>query len=74
MPARELETVVVQWRPTHAGSTAIAAALRRSDVPVITRIRDDAICFDLRTIPESDFESLVAAVSTAKWECDAAED
>lgn len=42
-----------------------------SDVPVVARVRDDAICFDLRTLRLSDFEALVFSVSTAVWDEDA---
>jgi len=65
MPGRELETVVVQWRPSHAPVAEVASALRRADVPVIARVRDDAICFDVRTLHESDMEVLVDSVRTA---------
>jgi len=68
MPGKELETVVVQWRCEHASVDEVAAALRRAEVPVIVRVRDDAICFDLRTIPEADFEALVDSVTTAVLE------
>lgn len=68
LPTKELETVVVQWRPEHSSTDKIAAALRDVDIPVVVRIRDDAICFDLRTIPESDFDNLVASVSATTWE------
>ena len=62
MPTRELQTVVVQWRPSSASAGVMAAALRDQDIPVIARIRDDAIYLDLRTIPELDFEDLVGAL------------
>lgn len=71
MPGRELQTVVVQWRPTGSSASATAAALRDADVPVICRIHDDAICFDLRTMREPDFEALVASVASTVWEDDA---
>jgi L-seryl-tRNA(Ser) seleniumtransferase len=67
MPAREIETVVVQWRPEHVTVTAAIEALRHAETPVIARIRDDAICFDLRTIRPLDFDELVAAVCAAAW-------
>ena len=70
MPGAELETVVVQWRPTGSSASATAAALRDTDVPVICRIHDDAICFDLRTIREPDVEALVASVASTVWEAD----
>ena len=62
MPTRELQTVVVQWRPSTASAGVMAAVLRGQDAPVIARIRDDAIYLDLRTIPELDFEDLVGSV------------
>lgn len=68
LPTCELETVVVQWRPARTSAESMAAALREADVPVIARIRDDAICFDLRTLREPDFEILIASVSAAEWE------
>jgi L-seryl-tRNA(Ser) seleniumtransferase len=72
LPTHELETVVVQWRPSQISADSMAAALRESDVPVVARIRDDAICFDLRTLREADFEALVASVSSAMWDDKAA--
>jgi len=68
LPTHELETVVVQWRPSQMSAESMAGALREADVPVVARIRDDAICFDLRTLREADFETLVASVSSAMWE------
>lgn len=68
MPAREIPTVVVQWRPQEASVTEIAAALRDGEMPVIVRIRDDAVCFDLRTLADEDFDILVEAVTEAVWD------
>ena len=68
LPAKKLETIVVQWRPEHASTEDTAVALRDADIPVIVRIRDDAICFDLRTIPETEYEDLVASVTSTIWE------
>ncbi len=68
MPARELQTVVVQWRPAKATADEMTRLLREADVPVVARVRSDAICFDLRTVRESDLESLVASVSSAVWD------
>jgi len=68
MPGKELPTVVVQWRPARRSVEATMAALREADVPVIARVRDDAICFDLRTLRPSDFEPLVASISAAVWD------
>ncbi|HEY3244739.1 MAG TPA: L-seryl-tRNA(Sec) selenium transferase [Phycisphaerae bacterium] len=62
LPAQELPTVIVQWRPAAGSAEAVAAALRRAETPVIARIRDESLCFDLRTVKPDDFEDLVAAV------------
>jgi L-seryl-tRNA(Ser) seleniumtransferase len=70
LPGQELQTVVVHWRPAHASTEAMATALREADVPVVARVKDNAICFDLRTIRESDLEILIASVSSAVWEND----
>ena len=68
MPGRELQTVVVQWRPSGTSVDEMVSALRHADVPVVARIRDEAICFDLRTLREADFEPLVASVFSAVWD------
>jgi len=74
LPARELTTVIVQWRPTGARTNEIATALRDADDPVIARIRDEAICFDLRTIRDDDLESLVDAIASVILEEDGEEE
>lgn len=71
MPQRELDSVVIQWRPARAGVNETAAALRQAETPVVAHIRDDALCFDLRTIFDEDFEALVDAVAGAVWDLDA---
>ena len=45
-------------------------ALRDAEIPVVARSRDNAICFDLRTVRDADFEALVDAVTTAVWEAE----
>jgi L-seryl-tRNA(Ser) seleniumtransferase len=68
MPGHEMETVAIQWRPGSGSAMNMAAALRRSEIPVICRLHDNALLFDLRTIRPADFESLVASVTAAAWE------
>jgi L-seryl-tRNA(Ser) seleniumtransferase len=68
MPQRELETVVIQWRPADASVDEMGVALRNADVPVVAHIRDEAIWFDLRTIRRGDMEPLVASVCAAVWD------
>lgn len=62
LPTTELPTVVLRWNPSFASASTVARRLRLGDVPVIVRVRDDAVCFDLRTIRPSEFEDLAAAV------------
>jgi seryl-tRNA(Sec) selenium transferase len=62
MPEHELETVVVQWRPNDVSASAAAAGLRDAEVPIIVRVRDDAVCFDLRTLRADDFDAVVDGV------------
>jgi len=68
MPGKELETIVVQWHPEHAGANEVVSALRGAETPVVARVRDGAICFDMRTIPESDFDTLIVSIDTAAAE------
>ncbi len=68
MPDQEIPTVVVQWQPAGCSTDEVVSALREAEVPVVARVRDDAICFDLRTIRESDFEGLVTSVMDAVME------
>jgi len=61
LPGHDLPTVVIRWRPTFADVDTVAADLRQSEPPVVARIRDDAVCFDLRTICPDDFPALTSA-------------
>lgn len=65
VPAVEIPSVGVQWRPRRMGVSEAAHMLRDGDVPIVARAHDDAICFDLRTITDDDFEELAAAVAAA---------
>ena len=49
---------------------ATVQALREAEVPVVACVRDDAICFDLRTLRPADFEALVASVGSTVWDDD----
>jgi L-seryl-tRNA(Ser) seleniumtransferase len=68
LPGAEIPTVVVQWRPSRTSADDMAAELRDAETPVVVRIRDGAICFDLRTVLEPDFDALIGAVAAAVWE------
>jgi len=61
-PSSRLPTVLVSI--THQGLTPnqIEASLRRAETPVIARIVDDRVLLDLRTVAESDEQSLESAI------------
>lgn len=65
MPQAELPTVVVQWRPTEVSTEQMVRALRQAETPVVARIRDDEVCFDLRTIRAADLETLIESIAAA---------
>jgi L-seryl-tRNA(Ser) seleniumtransferase len=65
LPTDALETVVVQWRPAQAGIGAVTAAMRAAQTPVIARVRDDAIIFDVRTIRPDELDDVVTAATAA---------
>ena len=64
MSGEDLATGVTRWEPSFASVDDVVARLRQAETPVIVRIRDDAICFDLRTITDNDFETLANAVAS----------
>ncbi|MCP4593191.1 MAG: L-seryl-tRNA(Sec) selenium transferase, partial [bacterium] len=63
LPNAEIPSVGVQWRPLQVKLSDAVRELRDGDVPVVARVHDDAICFDLRTIRDDDFEDLAAGVA-----------
>jgi L-seryl-tRNA(Ser) seleniumtransferase len=65
LPAVALPTVTVAWRPEGMSAEEGVKRLRAHDPPVIARIRDDAIRFDLRTLTEEDFTAIVESVGVA---------
>ncbi|MCZ6785298.1 MAG: L-seryl-tRNA(Sec) selenium transferase [Proteobacteria bacterium] len=66
LPGFELDTWIVAVRPgAGAGAADLAAKLRRASVPVLARIRDDALLFDLRSLGEGDADAVEAAFADA---------
>ncbi len=60
LPGSVLPTFLIAVRP--AGSAdELAANFRKCDPPVIARIINDEVCFDLRTVPE-EFDGKLAAL------------
>ena len=62
LPGESLPTTLVRLRhPDHAAS-AFARLLRMGEPPVYTRIVDEAVCLDSRTLLEGDEDELVTAL------------
>ena len=67
-PAEDLPTTLVSLRPARAGGEGVTAwevSLRGAAVPVIARVRDDALWLDPRTVDPSEEEDLIESVATA---------
>ncbi len=60
-------TWLVQVRVPDVSVERLAAELRRREVPVIARRRDDMLVLDVRTLEPADIEALPGAVAAA-WE------
>lgn len=73
LPGFELETRVVAVRGVGEGSafraTRAAAVLREASTPVLTRVRDDALVFDLRTLDDDAAMQLAKTVAevAGRW-------
>lgn len=66
LPAWPFPTAVVRWRAGGASLDELARRLRVGEPAVLPRIKDDAIVFDLRTLPEREFDELCAAACKAR--------
>jgi len=64
LPGFELDSWVVVLRAP-ASAERIAKHLRNAAVPVVARVRDDALIFDVRTLLEGDEEAIEQAVGFA---------
>ncbi|HLS66745.1 MAG TPA: L-seryl-tRNA(Sec) selenium transferase, partial [Pseudogracilibacillus sp.] len=61
MPEVELPTYVVKVFHETLTSDAIARTLREHAPPIITRVREDAVLFDFRTVNKKEIELIVEA-------------
>jgi L-seryl-tRNA(Ser) seleniumtransferase len=61
-PVQELPTIVLAIKPVDASVNDLEQKLRKGDPPVICRISDDELVFDLRTIFDDEIPLLVSAM------------
>jgi L-seryl-tRNA(Ser) seleniumtransferase len=64
-PTLALPTWTVRLRVAGVGAATLAASLRRRDLPVVCRIKDEALIFDCRTIAAGEVELIAAALAEA---------
>ena len=64
-PGAQLPTTLVALDPGALGAAGLALRLRLGTPPIVTRIQDDRVVLDPRTLPEEALESVGAAVRTA---------
>lgn len=61
MPEVELDTYVIKIIHDHLTSEQIAKLLRHYEIPVIVRIKDEAVLLDFRTVNEDELDIVVNA-------------
>jgi len=62
LPGEDLPTTLVRLRHPAEAASAFARRLRLGDPPIYTRIVDEAICLDPRTLLDGDEDRLVASL------------
>jgi L-seryl-tRNA(Ser) seleniumtransferase len=65
LPDVEFETCAVALKPMKLSVNKLEERLRHGDPPVITRIKEDAMIIDARTVRDSEVELLVKALNKA---------
>lgn len=65
LPDAGLPTFVVSIRPSYISVSAAEERLRKGVPPVISRIKEDAIILDARTIQDSEIQELVNSIKSA---------
>lgn len=61
LPLQEIPTVLIVLKSEKLKAEHIEKALRNAEIPVITRIMEDEVLMDLRTISESEYKILEKA-------------
>lgn len=64
LPTQEIPTVLLSVRMHAMSAGSAEKRLRRLDVPIITRIADDELLFDCRTIDEDEFPFIEMGLQT----------
>jgi len=63
LPAQEVPTVIIRVRSERLSANEIEKRLRGLDIPIVARIADDEVLFDLRTLEAVDFPDILSGVA-----------
>ncbi len=63
LPLEELPTYTVTIRPNNISSSQLEDRLRKYSTPIFTRVNDDKVIIDLRTVKEEQYETIVQALT-----------
>jgi L-seryl-tRNA(Ser) seleniumtransferase len=58
LPTREIPTVLIGIRSASLSAAALEERLRRGEAPIIARVADDQVLFDLRTVDADEFPAI----------------
>jgi L-seryl-tRNA(Ser) seleniumtransferase len=64
LPAQNLATTLVALRPEKNGAESLAKQLRRHSTPIFTRIQNELVLIDPRTLLEGDDKIIIEALRT----------
>lgn len=65
LPEQDLPTYVVSIKTTTPSVNELEERLRKGKPPIITRIKEDSLIIDARTVRDRDFEALIKGVKAA---------
>jgi L-seryl-tRNA(Ser) seleniumtransferase len=65
LPLQALPTWVIALRPLQTSAAKLEERLRRSDPPVIARVKEEEVLLDLRTVAKTEESALLAGVRQA---------
>jgi L-seryl-tRNA(Ser) seleniumtransferase len=65
LPLQALPTWVIALRPLQTSAAKLEERLRKSDPPVIARVKEEEVLLDLRTVAKTEESALLAGVRQA---------
>lgn len=65
LPEQGMETFAVAVKPKNKSVSSIEKTLRTGEPPVVSRVKDNTIIFDVRTLQNNEFSLLVSALNLA---------